>query len=237
MSDYPGAIDMLVDRSRVFQGAMKYPQSWYSIVIHKTACGGVCSAQDVANFFISDPKEASTHYVVGKDGTVVQCVREIDGAGGNCCLESGHDPFWNSSPTPSNINLCSFSIEHCDYSTDNSDTMPQEQIAASLQLVAYLVNKYNIPTTHIKGHNTISPISRKYCPNNYDWSMLYEYLGVATNLRNNWLTSLQVASSEGVPSSWLISEQQIADFVGYTSIGALVVVIVVIFLVVYIASS
>src|SRR5260221_11935898 len=82
--DEMGAIGMFVAENRTFIDQNTH--EW--IVLHKTASGG--SAQNIATFFANDPAMASTHYVVGQDGTIVQCVLEKDGAAGNSCLEKGH---------------------------------------------------------------------------------------------------------------------------------------------------
>ena len=171
--DYPQAIPMFVDEQRVFIDQNTH----YAIVIHKTACNGNCSAQDVANFFANDPAMASTHYVVGQDGTVVQCVLEKDGAGGNGVIEPGYDPFWQPFVDAGiNPNVVTISIEHCDPTTDNSTPLTSPQQQASFALVQYLVQKYSVPLTHIKGHNTIAPQDRAQCPGNYPWQELMSYL-------------------------------------------------------------
>jgi len=54
-----------------------------------------------------------------------------------------------------NLNTVTISIEHCDAALDNSTPLSPAQQEASFKLVAYLVQKYNIPLTHIKGHNSL----------------------------------------------------------------------------------
>ena len=98
---------MLVPAGNVFTDA----QPGSALVIHKTASGS--RAEDVANFFINDPNKASSHFVIGQDGTIVQCVHLVDGAGANCCVETGYDTYW----TPlvqqfGNLNRCTISVEH-----------------------------------------------------------------------------------------------------------------------------
>lgn len=186
MIGYPGAVQMPVDRSRVFIDALKDPFSHYAIVIHKTAAGGPTTARDQARYFATNAEMKSVHYVVDKDGEIVQCVDEIDGAGGNCCTENGYDSFWDHAPVRSNLNLCTFSIEHCDYSNDNSDPMPDAQKQASYKLVSYLMQKYGITMDRVKGHNSIAPISRAHCPGNYDWNGLRNYIGGSMPVPKGW---------------------------------------------------
>ena len=173
--DEPGAIPMFVDRQRVFIDQNDHT----FLVLHKTASGG--TAQDVAHFFANDPRMASSHYVIGQDGTVVQVVQEVDGAAANCCLESGHASFL---PLGINLNVKTVSIEHCDPATDNSTPLTDAQKAASFRLVKHICERHNIPKRRstndgqggIIGHNDIAPLSRARCPGNYPWTELFAYL-------------------------------------------------------------
>lgn len=184
--EYPGAIGMFVDESRVFIDQNTH----FAVVIHKTACGAPCTAQDVANFFASDPNKASTHFVVGQDGAVVQCVLLKDGSGGNCCVEPGYDSFWNSFVAAgTNLNTVTISIEHCDPTTDNSTALTEQQKTASFNLVNWLCQRFNIPPSNIKTHASIDPSSRKNCPGNYPMDELIAYIqngGGTTGVPTGW---------------------------------------------------
>lgn len=172
-TDYPGAIPMFVAENRVFIDNNDH--TW--VVIHKTAGG--TSAQAIAQFFASDPNMASTHYVVGQDGTIVQCVLEKDGAAGNCCTSTGHAPYL---PTNVNLNWKTVSIEHVDPAPDNSTPLTDAQKAASFALVKSICQRHNIPVRvgdaagGIIGHCDIDPVDRARCPGNYPWSDLFAYL-------------------------------------------------------------
>src|SRR5260221_2337785 len=171
--DEPGAIGIFVAENRTFIDQNDH--TW--IVLHKTASGG--SAQNIATFFANDPAMASTHYVVGQDGTIVQCVLEKDGAAGNCCLETGHAPYL---PLGVNLNVRTVSIEHVDPATDNSTPLTSAQKAASFRLVHDICQRHNIPMRRgdasggIIGHMDIAPLSRARCPGNYPWDELFTYL-------------------------------------------------------------
>lgn len=82
--DYPGATNMLITSPEwVFTDALKsVSNSDLSIVLHKTACGGFCTATQVAQSFANSPDHKSSHFVVGRDGVVVQVVLLKDGSGG-----------------------------------------------------------------------------------------------------------------------------------------------------------
>jgi N-acetyl-anhydromuramyl-L-alanine amidase AmpD len=191
--DQPGAISMLVNEQRVFINQNNH--TW--CVVHKTASGG--RAQDIANFFANDPAMASTHYVVGQDGTIVQCVLEKDGAGGNCC-EKGN--FASFLPVGQNLNTWTVSIEHVDPDPQNRTELTPAQKAASFNLIHDICVRHNIPmrrgdaTGGIIGHADIDPVDRALCPNNYPWQELWNYLKGNTSMvptgwkdANNTLTA------------------------------------------------
>lgn len=177
--EYQPAIEMFVNRDRVFQNA----QPRGAIVIHKTAGG--TSASGIAEYFASTPLEVSSHFVVGLEGEVVQCVSLIDGAAANCCLETGHDSFWDRYGGV-NLNLVTISIEHVDSSVDNSSFPPTAQLEASFKLVSWLCRTYGIKD--IKTHASISPGSRARCPGNYPMDELIKYV--------------QEGHVAGVPDGW-----------------------------------
>jgi hypothetical protein len=181
---YPSAKQMLVAENRVFIGALSgIPSSDLSIVIHKTACNAPCSAVDVANFFANDTAEASTHFIIDLDGSIVQCVSLADGAAGNCCLEAGHDTYWDSYASKyGNLNLCTFSIEHVDHTVDNSQSPTQAQLNSSFSLVLWLCQQFSISPDRIKTHASLDPKTRAMCPGNYPMSTLIAY--VRSNLVN-----------------------------------------------------
>ncbi len=179
--EYPPAIDMFIDDPAwVFTDALQgVSGDQLSIIIHKTACNGFCRATDVATFFHNDTKDhKSVHFIVGRDGSVIQVVRLRHGAGGNCCVQAGYDPYWDPDLTKyGNLNKCTISIEHEDWSADNSQAMPQAQIDASFALVKWLCQKFSIPASHIKTHASQLPSSKARCPGpTYPLSELLAYI-------------------------------------------------------------
>lgn len=165
-----------VPTSHYWTGRGGYKASW--IIVHGTAGGS--SADEVAGWFQSNNPPTSTHFVVGRDGSVVQCVHETDSAWGNGVLSAGHDSFWQESVNP---NLQTISIEHVKPDPNNSTELTQEQEAASFQLIAYLCAKWQIPARPadaaggITGHYSIDPVNRADCPGNYPWQALWSFLG------------------------------------------------------------
>lgn len=160
------------------------------VIVHGTA--GFQTAQQVANYFARPSTQASTHYVVGRDGLVVQCVDEQDAAWANGPISGQpatlpfreasdgihRDAWWG----PINPNLVTIAIEHVKPSTDNSDQLTDAQKAASFRLVADICARWNIPRHFadsnggITGHFSMDPVNRSRCPGPYPWNDLWNYL-------------------------------------------------------------
>lgn len=145
------------------------------LILHGTAGGS--SAQEIAQYFqgtqgSSNP--VSSHYIVGQDGMVVQCVLEKDGAYAQGVVTNSN---WQGNPN----DYC-ISIEHVKSSTDNSDALTPVQQAASFALIKDICQRNGIGmhdadnTTGITGHFAIDPVNRARCPGNYPWSDLWNYL-------------------------------------------------------------
>jgi N-acetyl-anhydromuramyl-L-alanine amidase AmpD len=165
------------------------------IILHGTAGGS--SAQGVAAWFQDPRAQASTHYIIGPDGTVVQCVAEADSAWGNGIVQDGpgcnpayaagipegnrgHGRWWDGGPNP---NYGTISIEHVKGHVDNRDELTAAQQAASFALIAHLCARWQIPRRWadaaggITGHFSIESVDRASCPGPYPWEALFAYLG------------------------------------------------------------
>lgn len=171
------------------------------IIVHGTA--GFTTAQQVADFFVDNTPPTSTHYVVGRDGAVVQCVRETSAAWGNGGISGPagassytahtgqHDAWWDSVPDH-NPNTATFSIEHVKPTDDNSDLITPAQQAASFALIKHLCDAHGIPARAadasggVTGHFSMDPVNRSDCPGPYPWDALWAYLqgGGMTTLPN-----------------------------------------------------
>src|SRR5690348_17254876 len=120
-------VSQVIENGNAFPGRNGLKPSF--IILHGTAGG--TSAQAIANYFASTQGGAnpvSSHYVIGQDGIIIQCVAEVDGAWANGYLSTGHDPWWDPQINPNNITI---SIEHCKPSPDNSDALTPAQQEAS----------------------------------------------------------------------------------------------------------
>ena len=161
-----------------------------SVVVHKTASPGNPSAEDIARFFQNDKVGMkSVHYIVGRDGEIVQCVSERDGAGGNGILDPGHDSFWDHTGV-SDPNLCTISIEHVDSDPNNGTPVTDAQKTASFALIGDICKRNNIPPARIFEHRSLQPINRARCPGNYPMDELRQH--VATVLEE----------AVGIPQGW-----------------------------------
>jgi len=172
-----------------------YAPKW--IIVHGTA--GFETAGEVAAFFSSRDSGVSAHYVVGQDGTIIQCVQESAAAwaNGGVTGPSGvsgdgvhHDDWWDSQPNP---NYVTISIEHVKPSTDNSDQLTQAQQAASFALITGICARWNIPKRFadasggITGHYSMDPVNKSRCPGPYPWTTLWTYLQRgATMIPQGW---------------------------------------------------
>ena len=135
------------------------------IVIHTT--DGANDYDKTAAYFASmdDGREASAHFVIGRGGGVIQCVREADKA-------------WHAHDG----NLDSIGIEHSVRTVINpSETPTIEQYESSARLVVYLCQKYGIAPTrnNILAHKEADSKTSKDCPSNWDWEY---YMGIVNSM-------------------------------------------------------
>jgi N-acetylmuramoyl-L-alanine amidase len=166
---YPGAIQMLVPHDNVFWDCN--PNA--AIVCHGTASAPGATAQDIAVFFANDRNKASSHIIIGRDGTIVQCVLFNDGAGANGELQPGHDPFWDQFGVNFNLNLVTLSIEHVMWTTDNSDGLTSIQQQRSFEVIKWMIDNLGVNPANLFGHFSIDPETRHDCPGQqFPWQAL-----------------------------------------------------------------
>ena len=157
------------------------------IILHGTAGGD--TAQGIANYFKGTEGTAnpvSSHYIVGKDGTIVQCIAEKDGSYGNGIV---NNPNWTNNP-----NYYTISIEHVKSTSDNSEPLTPAQQAASFALIKDICQRNGIgmhdadDKTGITGHFSIDPVNRSRCPGTFPWDALWAYLngGNTMNVPQGW---------------------------------------------------
>jgi N-acetyl-anhydromuramyl-L-alanine amidase AmpD len=156
------------------------------VIIHGTA--GFGSAEEVGRYF--QTVDVATHYTIGRDGCIVQSVREHDAAWGNGGVMAGHDPWWTREINP---NYLTISIEHVKPHHDNSDELTALQQEVSFTLVRNICLRHQIlmqPANEyggITGHCSMDPITRSFCPGPYPWDELFAYLAQYSTTTTNEL--------------------------------------------------
>jgi N-acetyl-anhydromuramyl-L-alanine amidase AmpD len=165
------------------------------LVLHGTAGGS--SAENIANYFATSTVQASTHFLIGQDGHIVQGIPCSLAAWGNGALVSPRYPF----PTGVNPNFYTISIEHVKASTDNSDQLTDAQKASSFRLVKTICEHYGIDMRHgdehggIISHGDLDSVNRARCPGPYPWDDLFAYLG--SNQLQEETTMLDISQASG----------------------------------------
>jgi N-acetylmuramoyl-L-alanine amidase len=127
------------------------------VIIHHTAQN---SCEQTLRTFTLERTKVSAHYVICKDGKVHHMLNDY--------LRAWHGGVakWGNN---TDINSSSIGIE-----IDNNGFEPFEpkQIESLLHLLAFLKNKYKIPTANFIGHGDIAP-TRKNDPNiQFPWQLL-----------------------------------------------------------------
>lgn len=112
-------------------------------------------------WFQSKASAVSAHYVVGRDGKIVQMVREEDVA-----WHAGHSAMRPRETPPGEPNVNDFSIGIEMVGTMDSG-FTDRQLASVYELVAQIVSRYKIPPERVVGHIHIAP-GRKIDPDGVD---------------------------------------------------------------------
>jgi N-acetylmuramoyl-L-alanine amidase len=128
------------------------------IVIHYT---GSYSMEGCISWFKRKEAAVSAHYVIGRDGAIVQMVRDEDVAwhAGRSAMGPNEKP-----PREPDVNAFSIGIELVG-TMDSGFT--DRQLATLYELIAQLVVKYRIPPERVVGHLHIAP-GRKIDPDGVD---------------------------------------------------------------------
>lgn len=126
------------------------------VVIH-ISTSTIASAK---SWFNTPTSWASSHFITGKDGSIVQFVEEDKKAWANGRVNNPTFKLYKPNVNP---NVYSLSIEN--EGTDLS-IAPETQHKALTELLHYLCDKYAIPKDrdHIIGHYQIDGINRINCP-------------------------------------------------------------------------
>ena len=146
------------------------------VIIHHTS--NATSAQALRTL-TSPERKVSAHYLIDRDGSIVQLVRESDRA-----WHAGLS-WWGGI---TDVNSASIGIE-----LDNTGSEPfaDAQIDALLALLADIRQRYPIPTANFIGHGDVAP-ARKADP-----SMLFPWARLAAAGFGLWCETPQPPAPEG----------------------------------------
>lgn len=127
------------------------------VMIHHTAQDSL--AQTVKTFH-NEKVGVSSHYVVGRDGKIVQMLND---------LYRGHHAGSGRWGNDTDLNSSSIGIELDNNGT--TDPWSDAQIGALLSLLQYLKDTYKIPQANFIGHMDYAP-TRKNDPSRFPWKTL-----------------------------------------------------------------
>jgi hypothetical protein len=140
------------------------PKDVTAIVLHHTA--SAADAQRIGMFFSKPSSQVSSHYVVGKDGVLVQCVPDTAAS-----WHAGKSVFAGRD----NVNHFSIGIEICNLG-NNADDYPKAQYEALGKLMAYLMDSYRLDWKRVTRHRDVAiPLGRKTdTSDNFDMKALMD---------------------------------------------------------------
>ena len=127
------------------------------VMIHHTAQNSV---EHTVRTFHNQKVGVSSHYVIGRNGEIIQMVNDYYRAHHAGLGKWGNDTDLNSS---------SIGIELDNNGT--TDPWPDVQIQALIQLLGYLKETYKIPQANFIGHMDYAP-TRKIDPSRFPWKTL-----------------------------------------------------------------
>jgi len=130
----------------------------------------------VRSWFHSPASEASTHYLVCKDGDVIQFVDEAITPWANGAVNKPRltNPVVKEMVESGiNLNRLTISIETERYTGDRL-TADSPMGRALAQLTREVMQRHGIPIDddHVLGHNEVDSVNRPNCPGNLDWAGL-----------------------------------------------------------------
>jgi len=137
-----------------------------TVVVHATV---INTMEGTQRAFLDDRvRRVSAHYVVDRDGTIVQMVDERLAA-------------WHAGVSElegrSGVNDFSVGVELINLN-DGKDPYPEAQVRALARIIVDLRRRWNIPNSRIVSHAQIArPVGRKSDPLGFDFDVLFQLLG------------------------------------------------------------
>ena len=150
-------IDSLAENMQSFVGTVNFGiRKPNFVILHHTAQNSL--DQTIKTFTLART-QVSAHYVVSRDGKVVQMLNDYLRANHAGVGRWGNDTDLNSS---------SIGIE---LDNNGNEPWPEAQIKSLTALLGTLKKKYNIPTANFIAHSDIAP-RRKPDPSNFPWKVI-----------------------------------------------------------------
>ncbi|QHT60677.1 N-acetylmuramoyl-L-alanine amidase [Paenibacillus lycopersici] len=182
----------LGDKVPNYGSRVRNGKTYTPIVIVNHISAGTLSSMD--NWFRNPAAEASSHFGIGRDGTIHQYVR-LENAAWTQGLTADAIPRATAPIIRQmgvNPNLYCISKEHEGYGSNGGDgTLTEPQFWASVWLDKYIQSevernwRYRIifgPQTVI-GHFQVDPIRKPFCPGPaFPWARTYSELAIAENM-------------------------------------------------------
>jgi N-acetylmuramoyl-L-alanine amidase/AmpD protein len=142
-----------------------------TIVLHSTV---EPTTLGTVQIFLNPTSGVSAHFVVGKDGQVIQMVPVEKRA-------------WHAGASElegrTSVNDFSIGIEMVNRN-DGLDPYPEAQIQAVAGIIRFVRSRYPIPDSRIVSHEKVArPIGRKSDPRNFDFPYLLSLLSVSPPVR------------------------------------------------------
>ncbi|MHB8668706.1 MAG: N-acetylmuramoyl-L-alanine amidase [Burkholderiales bacterium] len=130
------------------------------VILHHT---GDDSVDQALRSLTSPLRQVSSHYLIGRDGSIIQLVDERARA-----WHAGESK-WGAD---TDINSASIGIE---LDNNGHEPFPEVQISALLRLLADIEGRYHIPAANFLGHADVAP-GRKTDPSRYfPWRTLAQH--------------------------------------------------------------
>ncbi len=167
------------------------------------------------SWFKNPASKASAHYLVTREGKVLQLVRE-----GDTAWHAGiaNKPNW-SLYDGTNPNRYTLGIEHEGYPDDG---LTEAQYQATLQLHKELTAKYEIPRKdpYIIGHYRIDSVDRPNCPGpKFPWQRLFNDLnGKSDPSTEAWDWAIAKGITDGKDPLGTVTKQEVAAMI-YRAMG------------------
>jgi N-acetyl-anhydromuramyl-L-alanine amidase AmpD len=145
-------------------------------------------------WFMQPASVTSSHFIVGQDGRICQCVPLNQMAWCNGTDATGGTKDYRRSPLEivqtlgGNANQYSVSIEFEGYYSQTQGSLTPDQLSAGVELIKHIRDEvtrlYNhtipLDRRYIVGHNEITPVTRPNCPGQqFPWSTLMAQLNDA----------------------------------------------------------